>query len=228
MYIWCQKIEIINILVVYINYKLQISSTKMQASPAQKKPLPVGTLNIYVLKKQYNRAAVLAMVSGATNVMFGFVDGKFAAIFHFDTPIPPKVNKKELSIQIAASSQQTSSQKPSACCGSDCCVAGGGGVRVRAPVVPAAPATPGNHDITIKRSAVGKMFNTLKAGKLVRGACKERGYKNPLTLAIFQSQDTHLLTARITTTGTIPLTDDEVCSLIYSTECLYRPVAHSL
>lgn len=199
----------------------------MQASQ-----LPESTLVIHVSNQQYNPKIVRGMVPGATKVVFGIVPDKkgnrrFSAIFHFGTPTPPKVNKPALAVQI-----ETSGQKPSVCCGSDCCVAGGRGAGAAVVHTPTASVpVPKEYDITIKRPVVDHMFNPALAGKLVRDACNASGYKGSLKLAILKSPVTQLLTARITTSGTIPLTEDEVRALIYRTECVYTrvgPSAHSV
>jgi hypothetical protein len=208
----------------------------MQASQLQASQLPESTIVIWVANKPYDLKKVKALVPGATKVMFGFVAGKFSAIFHFDTLTPPKVNKLALGIQIETSGQKTSGQKPSVCCGSDCCVAGGGrggkvSTVVHTPTASASVPVPIDYDITIERPAANNMFNPPLAGKLVRNECDTRGYTLPLKLAILKSPVTQLLTARITTSGTIPLTEDEVRALIYRTECVYKrvgPSAHSV
>lgn len=196
----------------------------MQSIEQLPKSTPPSTLVIRVPNQQYNPKIVRGMVPGATKVVFGIVPDKkgnrcFSAIFHFGTPTPPKVDKPALAVQI-----ETSGQKPSVCCGSDCCVAGGRGAGAGAAVVHTPTASvpaPIDYDITIERPAVDHMFNSALAGKLVRDACNASGYKGSLKLAILKSPVTQLLTARITTSGTIPLTEDEVRALIYRTECVY-------
>jgi hypothetical protein len=195
----------------------------MQASQ-----LPKSTVVVWVDNKPYDTEKVKALVQEATKVMFGLVKGKFAAIYHFNTHTPPNVSKKELSIKIV-----TNCQKPSVSCGGDCCVAGGGrgaGAAVVHTPTASVPA-PKEYDITIERPAVNYMFNPVLAGKRVRDVCKARGYTLPLGLAIFKSPVTQHLTASIKTSGTIPLTADEVRALIYSTETVFKrvePSAHSV
>jgi hypothetical protein len=190
--------------------------------------LPKSTLVVWVDNNPYDTKKVKALVQEATKVMFGLVKGKFAAIYHFDTHTLPNVSKKELSIKIV-----TNCQKPSVCCGSDCYVAGGGrGAGAAVVHTPTASVSaPKEYDITIKRPLVNRMFNPVFAGKLVRDECETRGYTLPLELAIFKSPVTQHLTARIKTSGTIPLTADEVCTLIYRTETVFKrvePSAHSV
>jgi len=196
----------------------------------QQKSYPQSTLTINIDEDlQYNPKIVKAMVQGATDVKFGHVKGKFSAIFHFDTTTPPKVNKEALGIHIMRSGQKVESR----CAVAGGAVTGGGGVAaaIRVVCAPPAPAPAPNviYDVEVLRPRIGSMYNTLNAGRNVRDACKELGYTLPLTVSIFQSgetQESHLLTARITTTGTIPLTADQIRELIYSTLCLYKRVGH--
>jgi hypothetical protein len=74
---------------------------------------------------------------------------------------------------------------------------------------------------------VGNMYNSLTAAKSIRSVRKERCCTSDLTLAIFPSPETRLLTACITTTDAILLTDGEICALIYATECPYKRVGPS-
>lgn len=114
--------------------------------------------------------------------------------------------------------------------------AGGGRVAaaIRVVYAPPAPVPNVNYDVKIPRPRIGSTYNALNAGKNVRNACKELGYTLPLTVSIFQShetQESQLLTVRVTTAGTLPLTADQIRELIYSTLCLYQrvgPVVHSL
>lgn len=201
----------------------------MQA-PISAKTSPPSTVVVHVPNQQYNRAAVLALIPEATKVVFGEVPTKngmrFSAIFHFGTTIPPKVDKKALGIQITTYSQEVVAR-----CGG---AAGGGRVACAPAIrVVCAPPAPVNrvHEYQILRPRIGSMYNTPIASRLVRDVCIERGYTHPLKLSIFSAQEDHLLTARITTSGTIPMTAEEVHAQIYSTLCVYQraePVAHSL
>lgn len=202
----------------------------MQAIPA--KTLPLSTITVRVPNHQYNCAAVLMLVPKATKVVFGKVPDKngipcFSAIFHFGTAIPPKVDKKALGIQIA-----THGQKADVRAGGG--AAGGGRVACAPAIkVACAPTTPDvlvDHHYPLDRSQEGSMYNPVDAARGIRRVRKERGCTSDLTLAIFVSPETHLLTACITTAGDILLTDNEVYELIYGSTCLYKrmPSAHSL
>ena len=196
----------------------------MQALPA--KTFPRSTITVYVPEKQYDRVAVAALIPKATNVVFGKVPDKngipcFSAIFHFGIAIPPKVDKKALGIQIATHCQKADVR------------AGGGAAGAPAIKVACAPTTSPvlvDHIFPLEYPPEGYTYNPVDAAKGIRCARKERGCTSDLTLAIFVSPETHLLTACITTAGPILLTDGEVYELIYGSTCLYkyRPSAHSL
>jgi hypothetical protein len=164
------------------------------------------------------------MVQGAIDVKFGRVKGKFSAIFHFNTTTPPKVNKKALGIHIVMSGEKVEPR---------CAVAGGsvaGGDAIKVACAPTTPPVLVEHNYPLKRSQEGSRYNPVTAAKNIRRLRKERGCTGHLTLAIFVSPTTHLLTACITTAGPILLTDNEVYELIYGSTCLYKrmPSAHSL
>ena len=153
---------------------------------------------------QYDPKVILPMIPGATKVVFGAVNYKFAAIFHMSASEPTLVNRAELCKKIEALGTEV----------------------VCAPPAPAHV----NHDFEVPRPSKGCMYHTPNAGKRVREACKNRGYTFPLTVAIFQSpetQDFSYLTVRIATSGTIPLTAEEVHELTLSTECPYARVVPS-
>jgi len=202
----------------------------MQALPA--KTFPLSTITVHVPEQQYDRVAVAALIPKATKVVFGKVPDKngipcFSAIFHFGTIIPPKVDKKTLGIQIA-----THGQKADVRAGGG--AAGGGRVACAPAIrVVCAPTTSDvlvDHHYPLERLQEGSMYNPVTAAKNIRRLRKERGCTGHLTLAIFVSPTTHLLTACITTAGPILLTDNEVYELIYGSTCLYKrmPSAHSL
>ena len=200
----------------------------MQPPPPPPKTLPLSTIVVHVLKQDYNRAAVLAMVPGATKVVFGTVNDKFSAIYHCNTLIPPKVDKKALGIQIATHGQKADVRAGggAACDGRAAC---GDAPAIKVVCAPPTPVLV-DHIFPLERPREGNTYNPVNAAKGIRSVRKERSCTSDLTLAIFVSPDTHLLTACITTAGPILLTDDEVYELIYGSTCLYtyRPSSHSL